>query len=218
MEPTQVIKGETALLYTSVPTQTSKCCQIEHGKSPANVIRQPQAYGKARNNIASTLYFDKQHNLWLALGDEVLKIDEQGLATHFSIETGLLVNRQYSFFQDSEGTMWFVNQQTGISKLTNQQFEYYGEIKPGFKASDLYADVNSDSVWFFDAVNKKLLVQSPTTTKEISIQSPPHWVFTNIPTQKSSFLTGFFEIYRYDPVKEKPVPRARHLHICNASV
>ena len=171
-----------------------------------SLLPPPQAYGKARNNIASTLYFDKQHNLWLALGDEVLKIDEQGLATHFSIETGLLVNRQYSFFQDSEGTMWFVNQQTGISKLTNQQFEYYGEIKPGFKASDLYADVNSDSVWFFDAINKKLLVQSPTTTKEISIQSPPHWVFTSIPTQKSSFLTGFFEIYRYDPVKEKPVP------------
>ncbi len=161
------------------------------------LIPPPATFGLAAHEIASTLYFDKQHNLWLTLDDGVLKIDPQGKTAKFSIQDGLLVNRQYSVFQDQENTMWFVNQQTGVSKLTNQQFEYYREIIPGFKASDLYASTSSDTVWFFDGTNKKLLAQWSNASKSFSVDMSPEWTFRNISTPNAHFLTGYFKIYRY---------------------
>ena len=158
----------------------------------------PLKYMVATNAVAHVLYFDKQQNLWMALGDEVMKIDQKGKKKTFSMKNGLLVNRQYSLFQDKEQSMWFINDQTGVSKLTNQQFEYYDEIRPGFKASDIYADIHSDSVWFMDYAHKKLIVQLPNHEEEYDIEGGAYWLTNQIPSYKRNYLTGQFEIYRYD--------------------
>ena len=158
----------------------------------------PSLFSVCAHKIASTVYFDKQQNAWFVLEEGVLKIDKEGKTTHFSIQNGLLVNRQYSIFQDHENTMWFVNQQTGVSKLTNQQFEYYHEIIPGFKTSDLYATSASDTVWLLDGLNKRLLAHSATGSKEYSLEIRSDWTFRNISVPNSNFLANYFEIYRYD--------------------
>ena len=170
-----------------------------------NFLPPPQQYTAAAKEAAGTAYFDRQENLWLSLAERVLKIDNEGKTTTFSIENGLQVNRQHYFFQDKEYTMWFGNLQTGISKLTNEQFEYYHEIVPGFKASDLYADTHSDSVWFFDHVDKKLLLQFKNTRQEYDLDVSDNWLFRHLPADRKKYLTGYFEIYKYDAPQGKSI-------------
>ncbi len=64
-----------------------------------------------------------------------------------------------------------MNEQTGISKLVNSRFEFYHEIKPGILVTDIFAENNSDSVWFLDAVNNKLLLQNKNQSKDSILTS-----------------------------------------------
>jgi len=158
----------------------------------------PFPYQSAKDKIAHAHYFDDQQNLWLAIGDGVYKIDQQGRGKLYTVENGLAVNRQYSLFQDKEKIMWFVNDQTGISKLSNPQFEFYPQIKPGFIASDVYTDSRTDTVWFVDQFQQKLIMQYPAGSKEYLINNSSPWISRFIPGTNKNFLTGYFELYHFE--------------------
>jgi len=155
-------------------------------------------YLAGKNKVASSLYFDHDQHLWMTTADAVYKIDQRGRIKSYSVENGLLVNKHYSVFQDKEKIMWFINEQTGISKLSNSELEFYSQIKPGFIASDLYADNHSDSVWLMDRQQKKLLVLGSGASKEFSINKKFEWIFRFIPGKQKDFVTGYFELYQFD--------------------
>jgi signal transduction histidine kinase/ligand-binding sensor domain-containing protein len=158
----------------------------------------PAAYRPAKNFIATYMYFDRQQNFWVASTQGVSKIDPSGHSIQFSIKNGLPVNNQSSVFEDKENIMWFVNGQTGISKLANPQFEFYRQIRPGFTISDIYADEASDSVWFLDVSRNSLLLQSGNESKEF--QLPRHSIYPpfRMMAMKGGnyYLTDFSNIYR----------------------
>lgn len=158
----------------------------------------PVQYQSAARVGAINIYVDKQQNLWLTSGNGIYKIDQKGESKLFSTDNGLPVNLHYSVFQDREHVMWFVNEQTGISKLANTQIEFYAQIKPGFTASDIYADNSSDSVWFYDEAHKKVLLQWPTGSKEFSVDTDSRWLFRIVPGNAVNYLAGFFEVYGYN--------------------
>ena len=165
----------------------------------------PSTYQAAMEKGASYIYFDRQHNLWLNSAEGILKVDQQGRDRLYTVENGLTVNRHYSVFQDHENIMWFVNEQTGISKLSNTQFEFYPQIIPGFDASDLYTDSKTDSVWFVDYLQKRLFIRYPNGSKEYTIRNSSDWIFRFIPGENRNFLTGYFELYQFDKNVENEI-------------
>ncbi|HMH34967.1 MAG TPA: two-component regulator propeller domain-containing protein, partial [Puia sp.] len=128
----------------------------------------------------------------------VSKIDPSGHSILFSIKNGLLVNNQSSVFEDKENIMWFVNGQTGISKLVNPQFEFYTQIRPGFTVSDIYVDDASDSAWFLDISRNSLLLQSGNESKEFQLVRHPITPPFRMMAMKGNnyFLTDFSNIYQ----------------------
>jgi ligand-binding sensor domain-containing protein len=153
-------------------------------------------YKTVAKKVASFMYFDSQQNLWLCTSSGVIKIDIQGNFKKFTTENGLTTDNQTSVFQDKENTMWFMNEQTGISKLVNSRFEFYHEIKPGILVTDIFAENNSDSVWFLDAVNNKLLLQNKNQSKEFNLDKPsfPPYRFFFVGGQKK-YLVDLFNVY-----------------------
>ena len=156
------------------------------------------AYRPAQNLIATYMYFDRQQNFWVASAQGVSKIDPSGHSIQFSMKNGLPVNNQSSVFEDKENIMWFVNGQTGMSKLANRQFEFYAQIRPGFTVSDIYADDASDSVWFLDVSRNRLLLQFGNESKEFQLArhaiAPPFKMMAM--SGNNYFLTDFSHIYR----------------------
>ena len=155
----------------------------------------PQLYKNVEHIVSTCLYVDREKNLWLAHSEGVIRMDKQGQVKHFAVENGLPVSLQYSLMQDAEHIMWFVNEQTGLSKLSNQHVQFYNEIKPGFIPTDLYADGISDSVWLMDGLRKKLLLMAAGSEKEFSIQTNEKWLFRFTPGIYRNYITGEFEIF-----------------------
>jgi signal transduction histidine kinase len=110
-------------------------------------------YNIPENFVPSYIYFDHQQNLWLTNSLGTFECGKDGKVTVFTTFNGLPVNAQSSIYQDRENVMWFTNEQTGLTKLVNRNFEFYPEIKPGFTTTDIYANKNSDSVWLYDAIH-----------------------------------------------------------------
>jgi ligand-binding sensor domain-containing protein/signal transduction histidine kinase len=164
------------------------------------LVSPPSAYKAAENVFANYMYVDQQQNFWLTTSQGVLKIDLDGRSTLFSVKNGLPVNTCTSVFQDRENTMWFVNGQTGISKLVNPQFEFYSQLKPGFTATDIYADKTTDSVWFLDAEHEKILLSYRDELKEFQLDqpplSPPYKSITV--SQNKIFLLDSYNVYQAD--------------------
>ncbi|HYC28633.1 MAG TPA: hypothetical protein VEB42_07450, partial [Chitinophagaceae bacterium] len=155
----------------------------------------PSLYKSIGHVIASYLYFDNDHALWLAAADGVTKVDAHGNIKYFSVDNGLPVSLQYSVMQDAEGTMWFANEQTGLSKLSNEHVQFYTSIRPDFSAADLYADNNSDSVWLMDQTRQKILLSFPGGEKEFPIHAHSKWLYRFRPGIDRNYLAGDFEIY-----------------------
>jgi signal transduction histidine kinase/ligand-binding sensor domain-containing protein len=158
----------------------------------------PPAYHAAEELHATNLFFDRQHNLWIGSTTGLLKIDTAGNTKTFTQENGLPVNIISSVFQDNENTMWFINEQTGICKLTSINFELYKDIQKGFFPTDIYANNNSDSVWLLDAGNNKLLLKDGMGTKTFQLagqlSNPPARAFAT--DGHCNYLTDLFNIYQ----------------------
>jgi len=163
----------------------------------AHLIPLSYPYQLADRFVANHLYFDKQENFWICARDGVYKIDLQGALKQFSISNGLPGETQSSIFQDRENNIWFLSEQTGISKLTNQQFEFYSRMQVGFITSDLNADSKSDSIWFLDGINNKLLLKDITTEKVFHLPDAiwPSYRFFCAGAE-GNYLVDLFHAYR----------------------
>jgi signal transduction histidine kinase/streptogramin lyase len=155
----------------------------------------PSLYKSGENRRARYLYFDREDNLWILDEQGTLKINNRGQTKSFTTENGLSVNFQSSIFQDKENIMWFLNQQTGMSKLANHGYELQAFVKPGFMPSDIYADHKSDSVWFIDPMHKKLLLEYPNGSREFSLDFP-HVINKMVSSGKTNYFAGNGGLYK----------------------
>ena len=171
----------------------------------------PPLYRSADQIRTANLFFDRQHNLWAGATTGLVKIDPAGNTKTFTAENGLPVNIINSVFQDKENTMWFVNEQTGICKLTSIGLELYKEIQKGFFPTDIYANYNSDSVWLLDAASNRLLVKDGARAKTFQLakqlSNPPCRMFAT--DGHNSWLTDLFNIYKCNFSKDNTVQLTR---------
>lgn len=119
-----------------------------------------------RDVVALQVFRDRQGNVWLTTGKGIYRIKENGEKILFTTENGLTTNYQSSILQDYENNMWFTNEQTGLSKLSNQQLAYYPSLMPGFNPTDINIRTASDSVWFYDGYNNRILIILPDGRRE----------------------------------------------------
>ena len=103
---------------------------------------------------------DRQKNVWLVKPEGVFRIKDNQ-ASLFTTENGLSTNLQHFIFQDRENNIWFVNEQTGVSKLSNQQLAFYPSSRPANSFSDIFIGPSSDSVWMHNVYEHKLVLVLP---------------------------------------------------------
>lgn len=171
------------------------------------LIEPPAQYMNVAAVVAHYFYVDRQQNVWMAGRNGIHRVDNQGGHTFFSTGNGLPVNIHFSLFQDREHTMWMMNEQTGITKLSNAQFEFFTQVQPGFIASDLYADTRSDTVWLIDNIHQNILQLYPGGQKKLPIDHPAKWLYKLIPGRDTHFLMGDFEVFRFDASANTVRPR-----------
>ena len=134
----------------------------------------PDSFHVPKGVIPAFAYRDRQRNLWLSNAEGVYRIKRNGQVTLFTTDNGLNTNYQNNIFQDYENNMWFTNEQTGLSKLSNQQFAYYPALKPGYAASDIFIPPLSDSVWLHDVSHHKMMLVLPGgTTQGYTFEKEP---------------------------------------------
>lgn len=202
-----VISGDPAVYFLVVSPDNTILVSTELGvrvlderalqENKIRFVPLSHPYEAAAKFVANYMYFDHEQNLWLCTATGVIRIDRQGNIKKFTASNGLTTDSQSSIFQDKENTMWFTNEQTGISKLVNPQFAFYYRLKPGFLATDIFAQDNSDSVWFLDGVNNKLILQNKNVWKEFNLgkspSSPPYRFF--FVSGNRNYLTDLFNVY-----------------------
>ncbi|MFI5154999.1 MAG: two-component regulator propeller domain-containing protein [Chitinophagales bacterium] len=175
------------------------------GQNKIEFLPLPARYKAAEKYIPSYMYFDRQDNFWVSTNTGISKIDLQGQETRFFKENGLMVNHHESIFQDRENTMWFMNGQIGISKLVNPQFEFYAQVKPGFQTTDIYANDQSDSVWFLDAIHNKFMCQykQDSTVYHIGHHTPYPELNLITAMGNSNYICDNYSIYKSNRPADK---------------
>jgi len=195
-------KGE---IFVSTISGLRKLDESALDKNQVRLVDMPAIYRDAEKMAISCDYFDRQQNLWIGSFKGVERIDSLGEVKTFTRENGLLVNNQVAVFQDKENTMWFVNEQTGISKLTNQNLEFYSQIRPEFFTQEIYTDDKTDSVWFLDLTTNKLLLQIGKSSKDFQLNPnlfiPPPRFFLS---QKNKYyVADLFNVYEFNIADSK---------------
>lgn len=180
------------LLATNAGLRSLDMQALKHNQV---IFTNTSSYRQVSDVVANYLYVDREHNLWLTASDGVYSADVNGRVKKFATENGLPVNLHYSVFQDREHIMWFMNEQTGISKLSTSNIAFYKEIRPGFVTDGLYASPESDSIWFVDQAHKKVLLEYPGGSAMFGIQLSPRWLNRFIPGKVTNYLVGDYEVY-----------------------
>ena len=126
----------------------------------------PDSFHIPKKMVAFCLYRDRQENMWISSWDGIHKISKQGNTKVFTTKNGLVTTVQTSILQDYENNMWFSNELMGISKLCNQELEYFPVFRPGFSASDVFINPSSDSTWLYDGYHDRVVLILPNGTTE----------------------------------------------------
>ena len=142
-----------------LPTPEGVCIpeKINEASKTVDLKRLPYSFPIPGEAVVYSTYVDKQNNVWLITNKGVYRI-KHNEATLFTSGNGLITNYQTFIFQDAEYNMWFINDQTGLSKLSNQQLAFYPFTLPGYSASDVFINPKEDSVWIHDIYHHKLTV------------------------------------------------------------
>jgi len=141
-------------------------------------------------------FVDKQNVVWLVTPKGLYRIKNNEAAL-FTTQNGLITNYQTFVFQDAENNMWFANNQTGVSKLSNQQLAFYPYSEPGYSASDIFIPSSGDSVWLHDIYHHKLVVLFPDGNRKE--YENPHEALPNLArfvSGKTNWLTCDKDIYQ----------------------
>lgn len=131
----------------------------------------PSKFKSTEKITPGHMFFDRQQNCWLSTLDGVYRLDRGGDLKLFNVENGLPVNSISSVFQDNENIMWFLNTETGISKLSSINFQSFSQLQPGFNAFDVFTNEHTDSIWALDAAQNKILLFSKNQWQQFTIQS-----------------------------------------------
>ena len=144
----------------------------------------------------SACFFDAQQNLWISDSHGVVKIAKDGNKRLFTTSSGLPVNNQTSIYQDRENVMWFTNEQSGLTKLVNQQFEFYSQVKPDFITTDIFADKESDSVWLYDGYHHSTLLYYKNDWERYQVPGNSSVVAKIAVDNQVAYLQDRFKIYK----------------------
>jgi len=167
---------------------------------PVTLEPLPDSYHIPKDLVVSVMYKDRQSNLWMATGKGVCRIKKGGEITWFTTQNGLTTNFQTSIFQDRENNIWFTNDQTGLSKLSNQQLAFYpyAVFKDGYAPTGIFIGRGSDSVWLYDGNHHRVSLQLPNgQTKEFTNNEPQHPPFSKFVAGNERYLLSGNKIYRW---------------------
>ncbi|HET9825683.1 MAG TPA: hypothetical protein VFP87_10115, partial [Chitinophagaceae bacterium] len=166
----------------------------------------PDSFHIPKGLLPAVVYRDRQKNLWLSNDDGVYRISRNGQVTRFTTENGLTTNFQNYIFQDYENNMWFTSDQTGLSKLSNQQLAFYPALKAGYTATDIFIPPSSDSVWMHDVRHHKMTLVLPDgRTKEYLFPEEPLSSRGLFVSGQKKWLVAGREIYQW-----KALPGGRY--------
>jgi signal transduction histidine kinase/ligand-binding sensor domain-containing protein len=118
----------------------------------------PAPYAAAGRIHSDYIRFDREGNLWLCMGKEVIKADRNGTLTTISAAGDLPVGALSSVFEDHEGNIWVTNSQDGIARLQSEEVRWYPTSQPDFTVNDFFARPTSDSVWCYDWSRHRLML------------------------------------------------------------
>ncbi|HET9430135.1 MAG TPA: two-component regulator propeller domain-containing protein, partial [Chitinophagaceae bacterium] len=153
-------------------------------------------------------YRDRQNNTWLATPKGIYWIKRGGEIIRFTVESGLTTNSQNSIFQDYENNMWFTNEQTGLTKLSNQQLVFYPEIKPGFNTTDIFIRPLSDTVWLYDGFHPRVLMKPPGKQFEEYLYKGPVPGPIEFVSGNKEYMLGATTIFRWTAD-----PKSKHFNL-----
>ena len=158
----------------------------------------PDSLHIPKNLFPHHLYKDRQDNIWMACRNGVFKVNKDGQLTVFRIENGLTTNIQSSVFQDIENNIWFTNEQTGLTKLSNHDLVYYPEYKSGHSPSDIFIRQSSDSVWIFDGDHREVTLVLPNGQIENYKARDSVYRHANFVSANSQYFLSGQSIYKCD--------------------
>jgi signal transduction histidine kinase/ligand-binding sensor domain-containing protein len=165
--------------------------KISYKGQPLTLKPLPDRYHIPKDLLPHFMYRDRQNNIWAADSKGVHEINTDGDKNVFTIDNGLTTNFQTSIFQDYENDMWFTNDQTGLSKLSNQQLAFYPVLKPGYTASDFFIQPFSDSFWTYDGYHGKVLLILPNgRTEEFEHKESAIKLARSVSTNNQFLLSG----------------------------
>ncbi|HVU58452.1 MAG TPA: two-component regulator propeller domain-containing protein [Puia sp.] len=151
-------------------------------------------YEEAGNIGSGYLYFDKDAGLWLVPAHKVIRIGKDGSRQEFSEASGLPAGETNAVLQDKENNIWLTNEQNGIVKLVSPHVQFYSQPQPGFTVTDISARSGSDSVWFYDANRRTLLLQTGNIKKTFQgVGTLP--LAGHILIARKAYLIGSKDIY-----------------------
>lgn len=160
-----------------------------------HLLPPPHPYTTAGNILSEYLYFDRDSSLWLVPTRKIIRIDRGGGQQQFSEAGGLPTGETTSILEDRENNMWFTNEQNGIVKLVSRHVQYYPQPEPGFTVTDISARSNNDTVWFFDAVKKTLLLMRGRAKKTYRAAGPVPLASHLLASPSKTYLVGLRDIY-----------------------
>jgi len=155
----------------------------------------PHPYAAAGSIPSEYLYFDSDSSLWLVPPHKVVRIGRDGSQQEFSEAGGLPAGGTTSILEDRENNIWFTNEQNGIVKLVSRHVQFYPQPAPGFTVTDISARSNSDSIWFFDADKKNLLLKTGSSEKTYHAAGPLPQATHLLVGPKKAWLIGPRDIY-----------------------
>ena len=160
-----------------------------------HLLPPPHPYTTAGNIASGYLYFDRDSSLWLAPPHQVMRIGRDGSRQLFNEAGGLPIGETTSILEDKENNIWFTNEQNGIARLASRHVQFYPQPEPGFTVTDISANSNSDSIWFYDAVKKTLLLKAGALKKTYHTTSPLPLAGHFLVLGKKAWLIGARDIY-----------------------
>ena len=181
------------LLTTSEGVRRVDATALSH--NIFHLLPPPHPFEETGNIISTYLYFGRDSSLWLAPTHKVMRIGRDGSKQLFSEAGGLPAGAITSILEDRESNMWFTNEQNGIVKLANWHVRFYPQPEPGFTVTDISARTSSDSVWFFDAGKKTLLLMTDNVKKTFHAAGPLPKADYLLIGPKRAWLIGSKDIY-----------------------
>ena len=186
---------DNVYLLGAKPIQLLDKKQLQKGKIVFKPL--PSKYTNLITAARSFIFFDSQKNLWsLQGGGGMHKIDTSGAVEKYSVANGLLSNNVSSIFEDSENTLWFVNDNYGVQKLVNNSTQLTSRPFNAY-INSFATSAKGDTVYYWDMQAQKLFLQTKATTKVFFIKNINPGTTTLSLSGSNLYLNNTKNIYHF---------------------